>query len=69
MSPNRLFIAENNLKIHTLFREKNKYATSKGKFKKNLIYVSGDEDNSSQKLGKKAYSTVKNHLIKDHSIS
>ena len=56
-SPNRqLFIAENNLKIHTLFRENNKYATTKGKFKKNLINVSGEEEDLSN-YGKKVRRT------------
>ena len=38
-------MADNNYKVHTLFREKNKYATAKGKgFKKNLLNVLGDEE-------------------------
>ena len=64
-SPNRLFIAENNLKIHTMYREKNKYAsTSKGrKFQKTLNYFSGDEECNLQN-----YNT-KTRMIKDSSIS
>ena len=39
VSPNRLFIKENNLKLHTKFREKSNYATTKSKFNKNLMQI------------------------------
>ena len=75
LSPDRLYHAENNLKIHTLFREKQNYATSKGgKFKKDLIYVSGDEDEGSQTFKQKSRKTGfsnsnKKKMFKDQSIS
>jgi len=73
-SPSRLYLAENNLKIHTMLGEKNKYATAKGgKFKKNLIYVSGDEEETyevKQQHRKTGFSTQnKKKLFKDQSIS
>lgn len=75
LSPDRLYHAENNLKIHTLFREKQNYATTKGgKFKKDLIYVSGDEDEGSQTFKQKSRktgfgNTNKKKMFKDQSIS
>jgi hypothetical protein len=74
-SPSRLYHAENNLKIHTMLRENNKYATVKGgKLKKSLIYVSGDEDEGSQafktKVRKTGFSNQnKKKMFKDQSIS
>lgn len=55
-------------------REKNKYATAKGgKFRKNLINVSGDDDDGTQfkaKVVKTGFSTSsKKKMFKDQSIS
>jgi hypothetical protein len=56
-----------------LYREKNKYATAKGKFKKNLINVSGDGDDISSIKGRGRRtgfgSKDRRQLVKDISIS
>jgi hypothetical protein len=54
-SPNELFIAENNLKLHTLYREKSKFATSKGKFKNKQVYDSIEEEQFRQKGRRTGY--------------
>ena len=73
LSPNRLYHAENNLKIHTALREKQNYATQKGgNFKRNLIHVSGDDDEGYKtKARKTGFSTTNNKskMFKDQSIS
>lgn len=69
-SPNaKLFIAENNLKLHTLIREKNNYATAKSDKFRNLINIAGEDENLKPKTyyGSMAKDTSISHLSENQS--